>query len=381
MGPMNLLKKLIFLREKPKIIIVVGEGRASAAEAIYQILKEHFKTKKIIEDESLPFLRRDEILIFQTKLPFIFSFKKLEFLVKRSTLPILVVTHLGDIPPHLNFFAASRERSEEILKLAKTMPPFGRLILNFDDETVREINDFTNLHTLTFGFGKDAHFYASDIKINTTTHLKLNHKGNLIPVRLPHLFGKEQIYSVLSAFCLGKLLNLNLIEIAEDLANYKSLPGRMRLIQGIKGSLILDDSESASIFSMLEALEILDKINREELIGEFYPFLKKEPKLEGRKIAVLGDVIGVGKYSIEAHERVGEKIPKVADLLFTVGGKAKFIAQAAEIQGMEKEKIFSFYEKKELIPFLKERIRRGDLILVDGSKEMEMGEIVEVVKL
>jgi len=366
---MDFLTKLNFYLEKPRLIIVVGNGRFCSGEAIYQVLKKRFKTKKIIEDQTLPFLRKDEILIFQTKFPSIFSFKKLEFLIKKSSLPILVVTHLADIPPYLNFFAALKEKSDQILKLAKIMPPAGHLILNFDDETVREMADFTNLNTLTFGFGKTCDFNASDIKINCGTNLKLNHKGNVIPVRLQKLFGKEQIYSILSAFCVGEILNLNLIEITEALKNYKSLPGKMRLTRGIKKSLILDDSESATVFSMIEALEILGKIKVEEM------------GLNGRKIAVLGDVIGIGKYTIEAHETIGEKIPKTTDLLFTVGPRAKFIGQAAEIQGMEKEKIFSFNEKKELISVLKEKIKEGDVILVDGSKEMEMGEIVEAIKV
>jgi len=365
----NFLTKLNFYLEKPRLIIVVGNGRFCAGEAIYQVLKKHFKTKKIIENQTLPFLRNDEILIFQTKFPSIFSFKKLEFLIKKSSLPVLVVTHLADIPPYLNFFAGLREKSDEIIKLAKIMPPAGHLILNFDDETVREIADYTNLNTLTFGFGKTCDFNASDIKINSGTNLKLNHKGNVIPVRLQYLFGKEQIYSILSAFCVGKILNLNLIEITEALKNYKSLPGKMKLIEGIKNSLILDDSESATVFSMIEALEILAKVN---LLPKFD---------QKRKIAVLGDVIGIGKYTIEAHETIGEKIPKSTDLLFTVGQKAQFIGQAAMIQGMEKEKIFSFNEKKGLIPSLKKIITQGDLILVDGSKEMEMGEIVEAIKL
>jgi len=190
----------------------------------------------------------------------------------------------------------------------------------------------------------------------------------VIPVRLQYLFGKEQIYSILSAFCIGTILNLNLIEIAEALKNYKSLPGRMKFIEGVKNSWILDDSESASVFSMIEALEILARVD------SLPKFAKK------RRIAVLGDIIGLGKYTVEAHETIGEKIPKTADLLFTVGQRAKFIAQAAEIQEMEKEKIFSFNEKKELIPCLKKIITKGDLILVDGSKEMEMEEIVEAIK-
>jgi UDP-N-acetylmuramoyl-tripeptide--D-alanyl-D-alanine ligase len=145
--------------------------------------------------------------------------------------------------------------------------------------------------------------------------------------------------------------------------NYKTLPGKMRLLDGINNSKILDDAESATVFSMIEAIEILGKI----------PGFK-------RKIAVLGDVIGVGKYTIEAHEAIGEKVAKNCDLLFTVGPRAKFIAKGAMEKGMDDFKIFSFDRIEDAVFKLKEIIRAGDIILVDGSKEMKMSEIVDQIR-
>ena len=162
---------------------------------------------------------------------------------------------------------------------------------------------------------------------------------------------------------MGIVLDLNLVEISQGLKNYQSLPGKMRLIKGIKNSWILDDSESATVFSMVEAIEIL---------GEVQEFK--------RKIAVLGDVVGIGKYTIEAHEAIGERVAKNANLLFTFGQRAKFIAQGAIQKGMALEKIFQFDTAEEGKIRLQDEIKEGDLILVDGSKEMEMGKIVEEIK-
>jgi len=237
------------------------------------------------------------------------------------------------------------------------------LILNFDDETVRELKTETIAHPLTFGFQEEADFRASDIKLNSGTNFKINYKGNIVPIWLEKLFGKEQIYSTLSAVSVGVIFNLNLVEISQALKDYQSLPGKIRLIKGIKNSWILDDSESANVFSMIEAVEILGKVQG----------FKK-------KIAVLGDILGIGKYTIEAHEAVGERVTQAADLLFTFGPRARFIAQGAQQKGMALEKIFQFDTIGKGRFRLQDEIKEGDLILVDGSKEMEMGKIVKEIK-
>ena len=343
----SILNKIDFILRKPKVIIVTGNGRLCTKEAIFQVLKEYFKIDK-------------EVLIFETELKNSIDIKKVNFLIKNSSLPILVITHFGDIPPDKDFFAGEKEETGEIRKLAKSMPSFGYLVLNFDDETVREIKDETNLKEITFGFQERADFYASDIKINGGTNFKINYIGNVVPVWLDKVFGKEQIYSALSAAAVGTIFDLNLVEISQALKNYRSLPGKMRLIQGIKNSAILDDSESATVFSMIEAIEILGKI----------------PNYQ-RKIAVLGDVLGIGKYTIEAHEAIGERVAKNADLLFTIGQRAKFIAEGAKMKGMDIEKIFQFDNIKEGLLKLKNEIKEKDLILIDGSKDIKMYEIIK----
>lgn len=344
---MNLFKKLIFLLKKPSVVLVVGKGRFCAKQAISQIL-----------------IKKKKVLIFESALSDQKEIEKFNFLLRKSRLPVFVITHIGEIPFDKDFFAGEREETIEIRKLAKVLPNRGFLILNFDDETVREIQNETMAQSLTYGFQKRADLQVGDINVNLNgTNFKMDYQENIIPFWLKNLFGKEQIYSSLAAICLGIVKNINLVEISQSLKDYQSLPGKMKLIKGIKNSLILDDSEGASAFSMIEALDILGKI-----------------EAEGRKIVVLGDVLGIGKYTIEAHETIGEKVAKVSDLLFTVGSRAKFIAQGAKNKGMSEQNIFQFNDVKEGKIRLQNEIKKGDLILVDGSKEMKMEEMIKEVK-
>jgi len=360
---------------------VIGKGRQTAAEAIFCLLDQYFKVKKF-EKESPNILDvyKKEILIFETDLIRPQVVKNLQFLIRKSQLPILLTTHIGDIPPDRDFFTGERKDIAQSKKIVKILPSQGYLILNYDDETVREIKDSNPpkdgasrgagkprvptapSHILTFGFQEGADFRATDVKLNSGTNFKINYKGNIVPIWLEKLFGKEQIYSALSAAAIAMIFDLNLVETSKALKNYQSLPGRMKLIEGINKSFLLDDSNSATVFSMAEAIEILGKTQ------DFK-----------RKIAVLGDVLNIGQYTIEAHESIGERVAKNADLLFTFGQRAKFIAQGSQIKGMAIEKIFQFDTIEEGKNRLKEEIKEGDLILVDGSKEMEMGEIVKEI--
>jgi UDP-N-acetylmuramoyl-tripeptide--D-alanyl-D-alanine ligase len=356
---MSFFAKTNFYFKKPKIIIVTGNGSSSTTGAIFQILSKKLKVRKIL-NQNLPFVSKDEILIFETKVD---NLKLFNFLIKNSSQPILMITHFGEIPPDRDSFLGDKKEVEEILKFIKTMSANGQLILNFDDEAVREIKNSTNLKILTFGFQSGSDFRASDIKLNHGTNFKLNYQGNTVPIWLDYLFGKEQIYSALAAISIATIFDLNLVEISQVLKSYQGIPGKMRLTKGIKNSLILDDSESATLTSMQEALDILGKI-----------------EIQGRRIAVLGDILGLGEYAIESHEALGEKVMKSAGLLFTVGPRAKFIAEKALVKGMKKENVFSFNTPEEAGVVLQNEIKEEDLILVDGSKELKMEKVVKEVQ-
>lgn len=241
---MNFLANIIFFLKRPKIVIVAGKGRATAAEAIFQVLNQHFKTHLIspvrgrfsngvnllskrgknIKNYRLysSTILKKEILIFEAEDQQLKNFRSL---VKKSRLPILAVTNVGEIPSDRDFFAAEREKMEEIEKLAKLFPFPGYLILNFDDQTLREIKlQVSGPNSLTFGFQSGADFQVSDIRLNGGTNFKINYKGNIVPVWLENIFGKEQIYSALIAAGVGAVFGLNLVEVSQSLKLYQTYP-------------------------------------------------------------------------------------------------------------------------------------------------------------
>ena len=343
-----MLDKLLFLLKKPKAVLISGNGRETAKEAIFKVYSRHFRVGK-------------EIIICND------SDKNAGFFIKKSQLPILAVSRIGEYHPEKEFFAGEISEAREIEKLANLLPSRGYLILNFDDETVRDLKNKSIAHPITFGFGARADMRASDIVLTQFpalgTNFKINYEGNIVPCWLENIFGKDNIYAALAASSIGLALGLNLVKASQALKDFKGLPGTMQLMPGIKNSRILDDSENASPLSMLESLGILKEINGVQ-----------------RKIAVLGDMIGVGIYAIEAHEAVGERVKNSADLLFAVGDRAKFFVQGAIAKGMAEDRIFQFDGAVSAAKALQSEIKEGDLILIDGSKEMGMIEVVKEIK-
>jgi UDP-N-acetylmuramoyl-tripeptide--D-alanyl-D-alanine ligase len=129
----------------------------------------------------------------------------------------------------------------------------------------------------------------------------------------------------------------------------------------MKHTLLIDDTYNASPLSMRAALDTLKELPAE------------------RKIAVLGDMLEIGKYAIEAHESIGDEVSRAADVLVTVGERAKFIASTARDAGMPKENIFSFDTAEEAVAPLERMMRKGDLVLLKGSHAMNLGEVVRAI--
>ncbi|MEK9175307.1 MAG: UDP-N-acetylmuramoyl-tripeptide--D-alanyl-D-alanine ligase [Patescibacteria group bacterium] len=275
---------------------------------------------------------------------------------------IAVITAIGEIPVHIEYFSGSEEIAREKSKILKYLSAQGYAILNADDDVVWDMKDKTNARILSYGFGKDAHMIASNYKISLEgISFKVDFDGASVPVRLFGVFGKHHVYPALSALLVGTIFDMNLIDSAGALQQYKSPPGRMQLLEGIKGSLVLDDSYNASPLATHAALDTL---------------LELEAK---RKIVVFGDMLEIGKYTIEAHKTVGERVAKIADFFITVGQRSKFAAEEAITQGMDKKNVLNFSTSNEAIETVKELIKEGNLILVKGSQGMRMELIVEEI--
>lgn len=300
----------------------------------------------------------------------------MDYLLSIAKPHIAVVTAMGEIPAHVAFFENPEALIREKAKLAHAVLPDGHVVLNHDEYEVYSMKDGTKAKAVTFGFEEHADVKISNYRVQLVKHeavgdmpegiaYKIEHAGNVVPIRLDGTFGKPQVYATAAAAAVGLLMKINLVEISEALHEYIPPSGRMRLLKGIKNSFILDDTYNASPHAMREALETL-----RSLPGK-------------RKIAILGDMLEIGKYTEAAHRAMGDIAAGFVDILFTVGAGAKFIADEAVTRGSEagsrtltREQIFSFDDSVSAGSVLDPMIHEGDLILVKGSQGMRMEKTV-----
>jgi len=280
---------------------------------------------------------------------------------------ILVVTRFPDKPVHVEFFGSAEKIIEEKSALAFAVKRDGVLILNHDDEKVYSLHSKANRRAVSYGMNEHATYRAtfpSYINENDKVSgisFKLLYNGNTFPVVLPNIIGMHYVGSALAAIACACEAGCEILSAVNEVSNYITPPSRLSLIEGINDSMIIDDTYNSSPVAMESAIEVL-----------------KELKAK-RKIAVLGDMLELGKYTEEEHRLVGDTVSKVADMLVLVGPRAKFIADGALESGFKQKDIYTFDSSKTVAKFLEGIVEGGDLILMKGSQGVRLERAVVAI--
>lgn len=394
--------RLVLWRFRPKIIAITGSvGKTSVKEAVYAVLSKKFRVRKSPKSYNSEFGVPLTILGLETEWHSWFGWAKniikgiaafltseypellvlemgverpgdLDYLLTAVTPYVSVVTAIGEVPVHVEFFSGPQSLAFEKGKIVRRTMRGGYTVLNHDDEVVRAMRVEARGTVTTFGFGKGSNVAISQYKLVGSEEnplegitCKIDYQGSTVPLKLRGVFGKQQAYAAAAAVAVGVAFKMNLLSIVEALAEgYQPLPGRLRLIEGVKGTWILDDSYNASPMAMHAALDLLHDA----------PVAHR-----GRKIAVLGDMLEIGKFTIQAHQAMGELARSIVDILFVVGPRAKFIAKEARERGMDPSRIFEFSRSEDAGQKIQEVLASCDMVLVKGSQAMRMEKIVEEI--
>jgi UDP-N-acetylmuramoyl-tripeptide--D-alanyl-D-alanine ligase len=399
--------KVILAKYKPKTIVVIGSvGKTTAKNAIHSALSGSFfvrKTDKSISaDMGVPLavlgLRFGGLNPFRWTLNIIEGFFMIFIKVRYPQWLILevggdrpgdvssiarwlspdtvVITRLGDIPAHVEYFPSPEDLINEKATIARSLKPEGMLVLNRDDRRVMELSDSFINAKRTYGFADEAELKASHDAIvyglyeNSAIELpmgitfRVDYEGSSVPLTISGTLGRQSIYAALAALAVGTCHGIDLISLAQALSDHVPPKGRMRLLPGIKDSLIIDDTYNSSPVAVEEGLHTLQMI-----------------QAPGRKIAILGDMMELGEYSIESHRKVGEQAAKTVDLLVTVGVRSRATADAALDAGFSDDRILQFDTPREAGKYLSEHLTQADIIFIKGSQPMRMEWAVEELML
>jgi UDP-N-acetylmuramoyl-tripeptide--D-alanyl-D-alanine ligase len=269
-----------------------------------------------------------------------------------------VVTNVG--PTHLERLGTIERIAQAKSELVEALPPAsegGVAILNGDDPIVRAMAEKTEAKVFYYGLDPACDLWARHVESQGLegVRFQLYHKGERLHVKIP-LLGRHSVHTALAAAAVGLVEGESWEEI---IAGLWDVTEQLRLVavQGIKGSIVLDDTYNASPASSIAALNLL-----EELVG--------------RKIAVLGDMLELGDFEEEGHRKVGRRAVDVVSILITVGSRGRIIGQEALACGMAEGDVFMVEDNEQAAAHLRQIVSQGDVVLVKGSRGMEMEEIV-----
>lgn len=249
--------------------------------------------------------------------------------------------------------AIARTKTE----LIEALPENGLAILNYDDELVRGMAEHARCRVVFYGLDTKADIRAVDLESRGAdgTSFTLAYRGRRDRVHIP-LMGLHSVNAALAGLAAGFELGVGLEEMLVGL-DRPNVQLRLILTPGMNGSTILDDHYNSNPKSTFAALALLQELEAK------------------RKIAVLGDMLELGDYEEEGHRLVGGRVIDMVDLLFTLGPRARIIAEEARLHS-DTLQIASFEDKADLVSAIQEIIQPGDLILVKGSRGLFMETVV-----
>lgn len=389
--------KILLHRRKPQIIAVTGNvGKTSVKDAIYTVLKDHRRIRKSEKsynseigvplsvlglrnawDNPLKWLKNlidgalialhpgdyPDVLVLEMGVDRPGDMARLTTWI---TPDVVVLTRLPDVPVHVEYFDSPEAVIEEKLQLVRALKPEGTLVYNHDDAKAAAVAEGALQQSIGYSRYSLSPYTASGDTIvyengrPVGTDFTLTHLNEAVKVMVAGSLGVQHAYNYAAAAATASTFGVSVTDAAAALKNHVPPPGRMRILDGVKNTIIIDDSYNSSPTAAERSLQTL-----------------KELKGVGRRIAVLGDMMELGRYSIREHEKIGELVATTADLLVTIGVRARSIATGALEHGMSEKRILQYDDARRAGKEIQELLKEGDVLLVKGSQSVRTEHVVE----
>lgn len=270
-----------------------------------------------------------------------------------------LITNVG--PAHLAGFGSVDVVRQEKGDLFMNMDPARTVVVNLDDEAVRSLAQKWSGRRVTYSMTSNADISVKDIRQNGARGVNFNllmggqeHKVEM------KVAGIHNIYNAMAAAGVAVAAGFESESICQGLAMFQPVAGRMEILKLQNGAYVINDAYNANPASMREALMTL-----KDLKGSHNAFV------------FLGDMLELGKEAPELHRKIGLLLAatQVAGA-YLQGDFAEMTAAGALDGGLAKEKIMFLKDDEEAMASLKKQLRKGDWILVKGSRRMKMDRFV-----
>lgn len=360
----KVLKQLAIYKRslfKGVVIGVTGSvGKTSTKEMIFNVLSSKYKVLKTIKNQNsqigLPLsilrLTDEDVMVLEMGMSNLGHIHNLSLIAKPD---ISVITNIYD--SHIEFLGTRENILKAKLEIIDGMDS-GKLIINNDNYLLNNLKlSNKNINIITCGIKEISDYMANIISDDIIT--KFNACGiNDLSIK----GGVPYVYNALIALTIGKLMNVEDELIKEGINKALGVEKRLEEVKIDNNITIIDDSYNANYESTYLALSYLSKFS-------------------GRKIAVLADILELGKNSKTIHKKVGELINKNnTNYLITIGKYSKYISKVAKKNKMNKKFIKHFKDEKSSREFIKSILKDGDILLIKGSNGMKLCNLIEYLK-
>lgn len=296
-----------------------------------------------------------------------YAFGEIRLLSEIARPRIGVVTNVH--PVHIERMGSIEAIAETKAELPESLLENGWAVLNGDDARVRAMAERCRGQVILYGLEPENDVRASDVESEglegTSFWLHLAGESNRITIPL---IGGHAVELALAAIAVGHAIGMDLADMLQGLAE----PGvqvRLLVMEGPNGSQMIDDTYNASTPSVMSALGLLEMMNPQ------------------RAIAVLGDMRELGAETENEHITVGRRAGVVADLIITYGELARTIGREASATsgrhsaGPPQIESFRLDQRDDLIAYLKRELRPDDVVLLKGSRGLQMEDIVSALRV
>lgn len=361
LGLLAKLKRSEFF--SPVVAVTGSAGKTSTKDMIYSVLKEKYKIHKTIGNQNnhigLPLTilsldKDNEILVLEMGMNHL---KEISYLTNIAKPDVAVITNVGTA--HIGNLGSRENILKAKLEILEGLNPNGTVIINNDNDLLHKwyLENKDNYKIITIGINEVSDYMPVIIeKGEWGTTFSCKNTIYKVPVGGDHF-----IYNALSAIAVANLFNVSTKEIQDGIINFELSSNRMS-VSVTEGITLIDDSYNANFDSMSYAIKYLTS-------------------LPGRRIAVLGSMKELGKFSESLHRKIGALVAKEKiNILITVGDEAKFINEEAINNGYNKDTSYHFETNKEAIAFINSIKRSEDNILVKASNSLNFKEIVDNIK-
>ena len=232
-------------------------------------------------------------------------------------------------------------------------------LVNADDCVVAKEAMRTKGRLLGFGLGRGSHISGEGLVLDQEGcgHFSLQHHP--VELKIP---GQHNVYNALAAAAVGISCGVPMAQICAALSAFKAVERRCEILRK-NGICVINDCYNANPASVQAALDVLTSI-----------------EVEGRRIAVLGDMLELGRQGPQLHVQIGQQIAsKGIDRLAVLGPMGQHTVAGAIAAGFDAGRASHFEDKESLGDFMESFVECGDLVLIKGSRGIALEEIVDRV--